>query len=251
MTSRRLALISLGAGLATIAVAQMLGPLDAPPLYDGVVIAEPYRYLAPGPAQAGSPTSYRMTFPIENGTSPAFGAGTSESPPQAQLIAPPGAFAIPAGTTELRVSIIPVAPATSEGIVGNAYRFAVTNDAGTAVPIAKGSGPTMVLRAPAQASDVTIVDLVDAAWQPQSTQSAAQPNTYQTNVDVLGDFALRGSLPPEGNGLDLRWVAIGTVVAAGSVIVLLVLLRPRRGAVAASPPTRRTRVPRKRRRRRD
>ena len=240
------------AGFGCIAAAQALAPLDAPPLYDGVVVEEPYRYLSPAPGEAGNPTSASVTRPLENGASPAFGASTSESPPQAQLIAPPGGFDVRVGTTELWISITPVAPAPPDSTVGNAYRFEVTDENGVSVRIAAGSSPTLVLRAPPEASEVRIVRLVDGAWQELPTRRAGQPSSYLTNVDALGEFAVRGTVAQGGGGvgLDLRFVAAGAMVAAGSVVVLLVLVRPRRPAKARPPPARRTPVPRKQRRRR-
>src|SRR6202008_1664103 len=94
-------------------ISQFTAPFRSLPLYDGVIVQEPYRYLAPSSGQAGSPTSYAGTQPIHGATSPAFVAATTESPPQAQLIAPAGAFVVPAGVTALSISIQPVAvPAT-------------------------------------------------------------------------------------------------------------------------------------------
>ncbi len=97
--NRRAAVVSLGAGLGLIALAQLAAPFGSPPLYDGVVVQEPYRYLSPGPGQLGSPTSYRSTLPVTGIASPVFVAATTESPPQAQLIAESGAFVLPPGAT--------------------------------------------------------------------------------------------------------------------------------------------------------
>jgi len=247
----RLAGVTLAAGLLVNVAAQRVAPLHAPPLYDGVVVEEPYRYVSPGPGQAGNPTSASVVKPLAGGDSPALSAATAESPPQAQLIAPPGAFAAPSGATELHITITPIAPSPSDSIVGNAYRFAVTDQTGTAVPITAGSLPTIVLRAPSEAYDVKLVQLVDGAWQDMPTQSGGQPGAYLANVDTLGDFAARGALAAGGVGLDPRFLVAAGLVAAGSAVILLLVLHPRRPAPAPSAEaSRRTKVSRKRRRRR-
>lgn len=251
MVTKRLGLLTLAAGAGLVVAAQLLAPLHAPPLYDGVVVAEPYRYLSPTGGQAGNPTSASVVKPLENGKSPALSAATAESPPQAQVIAPPEAFAAPPGATELHISITPIAPSPPDSIVGNAYRFAVTDQVSNPVPLASGVQPTVVLRAPDEAYDVKLVDLVGDAWHDLATQSGGQPGEYLANVDALGVAAARGTISPDVSGLDPRFVLAAALVAVGSVIALLVLFRPRRAATSdVSRPVRRSPVPRKRRRRR-
>src|SRR4051794_28418050 len=109
--------------------AQLAVPVGVP-LYDGVIVEEPYRYVAPGPGEEGNPSSFSLEPGVENGASRAFVAATTENPPQAQLIALPKAFVLPPGATTVRVSIEPRAatPAPAAGsIVGNVYRVVVTN----------------------------------------------------------------------------------------------------------------------------
>ena len=122
---------------------------------------------------------------------------------------------------------------------------------GDPVPLASGVQPTVVLRAPDDAYDVKLVDLVGDAWQELATQSGGQPAEYLANVDALGVAAARGTISPGVGGLDPRMVLVAALVAGGSVIVLLVLLRPRRAATPeVSEPVRRSPTSRKRRRRR-
>src|SRR5439155_670744 len=80
------------------------------PLYDGVVVAEPYRYLHPTGGQAGDPTSATDEKPVSGNQSPFFAAATEESPPQAQLVAMDDAFQLNPGSTHLNVSITAVDP---------------------------------------------------------------------------------------------------------------------------------------------
>ena len=145
----RAALGVLVLGALLIGVSQRLAAVASPPLYDGVVVADPYRYLTPLPNQAGSPTSAKVSQPVVNGSSPAIAASTSESPPQAQLVASPDLFAVTPATTALTLTIDPVQPQTplpSTPIAGNAYRFAVTDQTGAAVSLRQG--PKGVGRAP-------------------------------------------------------------------------------------------------------
>ena len=141
---RRATLLSLSGGLAVIVVSLLAAPLGSPPLYDGVVVQDPYRYVVPGPGQEGSPTSFLTPLPVDGTTSPRFIAATSESPPQAELIAPPGAFVVVAGVTTLAVSIDPVqapAPPSAGTIAGNVYRFAVADQTGVDLAVMGDKDP--------------------------------------------------------------------------------------------------------------
>jgi hypothetical protein len=228
VAQERAGLTCLAVGLAMIAWAQMAAPMTSPPLYDGVVVEEPYRYLSPAPGEAGDPTSFSGTKPLAGGGSPAFVGATGESPPQAQLIAQGGAFAAGAGASGLVVTITPVAPAVADAIAGNAYQFTVTDQETAAVPVAAGSFVTLALRAPADVTDVTIVRFASGAWQSLPTMRGGQPDVFLVNVDELGEFAVRGTLPSSGIDLGSWPRFIGVILAAGSVLVALGLLVPRR-----------------------
>ncbi len=216
------------AGLAVIAMVQLLMPVRQPPVYDGVVVEEPYRFANPAGTEAGNPTSYTGSEPVTGTQSPAFAATTGESPPQAQVIAQTGAFAITGDITELRVSITPAAPDPPDSVTGNAYRFDVTKPDGTAVTIQDSSFVTLVLRAPTGTTDVTIVRLDGGAWQPVPTMSSGQPDAYLANVDALGVLAIHGT--PASTAIEPSpWAkVIGIVMAALFVVVAGSLLWPRR-----------------------
>ena len=224
MTHVRISVASLAAGLVVIVAAQVLAPLDRPPLYDGVVVEEPYRYLAPGPDQAGDPTSYNGTQPVTGTPSPAFAAATAEGPPQAQLIAQAGAFSIPAEATALAVSITPVAPEPPAAIAGNAYRFDVADQAGAPVPVTSGSFVTLLMRAPVGLTEVTMVQLLDGAWTRLPTLRAGSPDTYDVNVDALGVFAIEGTPAPVGTDPGPWFRAVGILAALATLIVAISLL---------------------------
>lgn len=227
-----------------IAAAQLGAPLGSPPLYDGVVVQDPYRYLAPEPGHAGSPTSFRSSPAVEGSTSPSVVAPTAENPPQAQLIALPGSFALPPGATSLTVAVEPIAaPAPPPGFIifGNVYRVAVADQSGTAVPISPGTLPTLILRAPDGVVTATIWRLAGGSWQQLTTEPAGQPGMFITNVTALGDFALIG--PPDAGpvGIDSGLIVLGAIPALLTVVVLGGLLwwrRQRRLRAASVPPRR-------------
>ncbi len=235
MNPRSTGLASLVAGLAVIALVQLLVPARRPPLYDGVVVEEPYRYVDPAGAEAGNPTAYAGSEPVTGSVSPALAAATNESPPQAQLIAQAGAFAITSAISELDVSITPAAPDPPDSVLGNAYRFAVAAPDGTAVGIRGDSFVTLALRAPAGATGVTIVKLVDGAWQPVPMMDSGQPDIYLANVDALGEFAVRGTLATTAPSSNPLVRLIGIALAAVFVVVAGSLLWPRRRSRPAPP----------------
>jgi len=234
VSTGRAGVASLVAGLAVIATVQLLAPMRQPPVYDGVVVEEPYRYVSPAGAEAGNPTSYTGSEPVSGTQSPAFAAATGESPPQAQLIAQAGAFAISGNITELRVSIIPAAPDPADSVIGNAYRFEVTGPDGTAVEIPSGSFVTLALRAPTGATGVTIVKLESGVWQPAPVMESGQPDVYLANVDALGVFATRGTLASTSVEPNVWAKAIGIATAAVFVVVAASLLWPHRRPRAPS-----------------
>jgi hypothetical protein len=240
------------AGLAVMAIAQLAAPLGSPPLYDGVVVQDPYRYLAPGSGQAGSPTSFTAPVPVDGTTSPQFVAATTENSPQAQLIASPGAFVIPAGVAALNVSIEPVsasAPAPNEPIAGNVYRFTVADQAGAPLAIAPAKLPTLILRAPDGILAATIAHYSGTVWQELPTQSSGQPGIYYANVNALGDYALVATSASGVFGFDTGLVVAAVVAAGLSAFVLGFLITRRRRAPAAVRPVPQQRRPRPSKRR--
>ncbi len=239
--SRRAAVLTLAAGLGVIAAAQVASPLGSPPLYDGVVPQEPYRYLVPGPNQTASPTSYHGSMPLAGTTSPAFVAATNESPPQAQLIAGFGAFVLPAGVTSLTVSIEPVAPGTNPpggAATGNVYHVSVTDQSGAALSIDPATMPTISLRAPDGVSSASISQSIGGTWHDLPTGQGGQPGIFLASAGTLGDFTLiaqeQGAL-----GLDSTILLLGgaaTVLSAALLGGALLFRRSRtRGAVAPTP----------------
>jgi len=237
-------------GFVLVVAAQLMAPLRSPPLYDGVVIEEPYRYLSPPPGQPGSPTRYKQTLPLDGGASPAVVAATQESPPQAQLIADTGAFTLPSGTTSIVASIEAVPPpnAPSSGsILGNVYRFSVTNQAGTS--LAASSAVTIVLRAPSGSIQPIMARYTGSAWQELQTEHAGQQDLWLANTTQSGDLTLIGQSTSGPFGLDPILIVAGGAAGLVSVLILLVVpwrtrRRPVRqpvGRLPARAPSRRKR----------
>jgi hypothetical protein len=228
---RRRAAISLvlGGGLVLVIAAQLGRPGLVPPLYDGVVVVEPYRWVVPPSGGAGDPGSLSQSEAIQGDSNEAFAATTTESPPQAQLLAPAGAFAVPAGAAAVQVDIVPMAPPSGASIVGNAYGFSVTGPDGSAVPIRPGSTVTIALRAPAGTSEARIVRL-NGAGSPEALASAAsgQTDTYLADVAALGTFAIVGSEGDTHTAQVLLTLGILLVVGVGGLV--LVWVRNRRSA---------------------
>ena len=190
----RLGLLSLGLGLALSLFARGATPSMTPPLYDGVVVVEPYRYLVPPAGGRGGPLSASGTEALDHGTSPLTAIATGEQPPQAQIFATPGALTLPAGTTSIRLSIAPI-PAEGQPadghLVGNVYRILVTNQDGAPITAPAAAKVTVVLRGPGSLAVATIERFTPTGgWQPLETQDAGFGSTFLAVVTGFGDFAL-------------------------------------------------------------
>ncbi|MEZ0239315.1 MAG: LPXTG cell wall anchor domain-containing protein [Chloroflexota bacterium] len=236
----------LVAGAVLAVAAQVAAPIGVP-IYDGVVVQEPYRYLEPGSGQDGAPTSATLRTEAvgEDGASVPFVAATQEYPPQAQLIAASGAFVAPAGTV-LVVSIEPVhadAPPAGSQIAGNGYRISVTDPSGTVLAIDPLHRPTVSLRAPQDVTAAMVARAAPDGWGELPTEHGGLFGLYASEVAELGVFAL--VTPDTGPGLLPLAVVLGAgVVLAG--IGAFVVLRRRREHLSPPEPARRPGVPSRR-----
>ena len=256
-----LALAGLGLALA-VQVAQPVGV----PLYDGVVVQEPYRYLHPTGHQLGDPPSFTSMPAVTGSVSPGFAAATSENPTQAQLIVQDGAFELTAGATALQVSVTPVDPVApvpeGRAIAGNVYRFVVTDQAGTPLPLTPCSGcATLQLRGPDEIGEATLMRFDGSAWVDVVTNHTPMLGGYGTNVTVLGDYAVV-EVVEAGEAFDTRILVLLAAVAVVFVgAVAFLYLRQRRedaqppprgtggrrgGGGPGRPPDRAARIPSKR-----
>jgi hypothetical protein len=250
---RALATLTLG---AAVAIGAQLAFPGAVALYDGVIPTEPYKYLDPASGQAGSPGDYSGSPGLANGVSKAFAAATTEQPPQAQLIAGPGAFVPPQGATSMHVSIAAVEPDTRPdqgAIAGNVYDVEVVDDDGNAYTVAPTGQPTITLRAPDSVTDAVIGHRGTNGWVAIDTTPTGALHILQAEIHEIGQYAvLTGVAAP--TDLTRVLIILGTIgVPILAVIVYLVrrATRERRAqALALEAARNRARIPSKRRRRR-
>jgi hypothetical protein len=234
-TDRRTGLLALLGGIVLAAFAGIVGPRAVLPLYDGVVPLAPYQWLSPPPGQAGGAKGVSDTFQISDGQSPLVAVHTSEQPPQAQLVAGPGAFVVPPGTTSITVSMEPVRPAVepSDGqVAGNVYRVSVTTQAGTAVIARADAEVTLTLRSPSTITPSWFELLSGDTWQLLESAQAGYPSTYETTgLTGFGDFALiarRVSSGPFATITGPFALVAGIAIVVGALLATILVLRPRR-----------------------
>jgi len=215
---RRESGLTLAIGLLLLIVAGRAAPVGQPPLYDGLVIEDPYRYLSPPAGGTGSPTSASDTADVQGGTSPLVYSGTLENPPQAQLIADAGAFGLPAGTASVVTTIRPIAPPAPVPVgtlAGNVYEIRVANESGIDMTIQSGKTVTVVLRAPNGVTNGTLYRYSDNAWVALETTNGGLPDLFATNATRLGDFAVvvMGTASPGASGVPSLGVPVATPTA--------------------------------------
>lgn len=194
MARRGAALSALGAGVLVIVAARLLVP-SAPPLYDGVVPLEAYRWLdPPPPGQHGGAKGASADIPVRGGKSPLVAVATAELEPQAQILAPPAGLTLPPGTKTIKVSIEPVPPPgfpTDGHIDGNVYRFTVTDQNRTPVTAPSSARVSVVMRAADPTlSEATIERFVNGVWQPSKSSSEGFGATFLAIATDFGDFAV-------------------------------------------------------------
>ena len=262
MTRRRLgALLVVGGGALALAL-QVVAPVGVP-LYDGVEVVEPYRYLHPASGQTGDPTSFSATIEVAEGVSPTIAARTAEQPPQAQMIVQRGSFDLTSASTAVIASITPIEPpAQPPGgqILGNVYRFTVTDQTGDPLHLRVCSGcVSLVLRAPEGSPPGTLMRFEGGAWSPLETLHAGTIGLYQTNPTATGTYAIVATgAAAGGGGVDvvvLLAVAGVALIFVSFVALLYLRARPaalpvaefRRGEVARPPARTPTRKKRSRR----
>jgi hypothetical protein len=186
-------LVCLAAGLAWVALVQVLAPAFTPPLYDGVVAVDAYRWLTPPPGGHGGAEGASSDVPVTGDVSPLVAISTPEQPPQAQVFATPGSFVLPPGTRSLHVSIAPIPAERAPGdghIAGNVYRFIVATKDGTALRAPASAKVSIVMRAPEGVVEATIERYRVGSWAPLHTSPAGLGGTFLAVVTEFGDFAL-------------------------------------------------------------
>ncbi len=221
------------AGLVGLITAQAFAPAPLSPLLDGVVVEEPYRYAQPTDSQAGDPGGADETQPVEAGVSPALAAATPENPPQAQLLAGPGAFDVGrAATMRVTIEVVPSGQLMpGRTFAGNVYRFRVVDGGGGEPPVTSGSSVTIVLRAPAGTRRPVMVMRTEEGWTELPTSHTGLSDLYLTSaVARLGEFALvtvPSSLGGAGSGWP-DWIPLALALVVAIVVGALAVRESRR-----------------------
>ena len=275
VSSRRsLGVASIAIGLALAGLSRLAIP-SAPPLYDGVIVNQPYRWLEPPPGALGGAQGFSATDALEGGSSPLIAAQTPETPPQASVFAPPGALMLPPGTTSIKTTITPIPAEGTPGnghIAGNVYRIQLTNQNGLSTTAPADAFVSVVMRGPEGTTDATIERFENGAWKPLTTDHAGYTSGFLSIVTEFGDFALvapgpsttpsgsaSGSAsavtpspetvttsttpaPGSSDGLPVIVIAVvgGGIVVLGATVIYALRSRPRQ------PPPRRSRDRRRR-----
>jgi hypothetical protein len=136
MPSRRVALSVIALGLGLAAAAQVAAPLAAPPLYDGVVVVQPYVYVNPPDGKPGGAKGASAHVSMNGPKNAVVAVATPEQPPQAQVVAGDGSLIVPPSATALDVSITPLNPSVEAGvpgaarILGNVYAINLIDQSG-------------------------------------------------------------------------------------------------------------------------
>ena len=247
MRDRRVALRGAGAsaGLAIVAV-QRIAPSPGPPLYDGVIVVEPYRWLVPPPGQVGDPTSASGDRIARGRQEPdhrrrhdrAAATGPDLRSRAALLILPTERHRSRCRSAD------PAAVLPADGhIAGNVYRILVTNQAGVPLTAPASARVTIVLRGPETEPQVTMAQFGPDGWVPLETTDAGFGSTHLAVVTSFGDFTLIAPGPggpyPTAAGSASSSPAASGGANPGSA-VLRVHRRPRRPP--ASRPSRRHRL---------
>jgi hypothetical protein len=181
-----------------LALAIHRAPPTGPPLYDGVVVVEPYIWLDPPTGQLGGALPKSTTVAVESGRNRIVAVATDESPPQAQLLATSGSLTLAPGATSLSVSITPAAPVQpvpTGYLDGNVYRYAVVDQLGRAATAAAVASVTIFLRSANPADlDATVERFDGTSWVPIETTSEGDAG-FLAIVTEFGDYAVVGNGP--------------------------------------------------------
>ena len=214
---RRHAILVLALAVAALAITWRVMPNAAPPVYDGLCTADPYRLLGSNPAPDPASKTYAATASFQTSE-----FTTSENPAQAQVLMTDGTFVSP--DASFTVSITPVSPpaiAPSDGqIDGNVYRLTAMTDTGT--PLEPKQPITIVLRATRSSPPRTMERFDATAWKPLQTFSEGCGDTFEATTDRTGDFAMvvTGQPPANSGG----GPPVAAIIAAAAVVIVAAIL---------------------------
>ena len=222
--SRSLTLAAgLAAALAALAGAWLTGHRDMllrRPLLDGFAPPPPYRWVSPPPDLASGnqePEPVAATVAVFAGRSEAATVSTPDL--QASLFLVQDAIALPGGTTGVRVTISPRAPASNARLPepGNQTALRLKREA------------TVVLVYPVSASDgstapVMLTSPDGTTWVRVQTNAAQLQHQAAANVRALGLFAVgRRRQPASGDGVPqgIRVAVFVLLLAAAAAAAVL------------------------------
>jgi len=187
---------ALAAGIAALAVAWLVSPPTAPPLYDGAVVAPPYLfYCNPPGSQSAAAAGRRETDPLQSGQSPPIAFVTGEpGVPQVQVLIGTGAIVLPTGAADVSIEADPVVPPAvlpPDGqIDGNAYQISISAGAQPA-QLAAGQVATIVLRGRQGGGATQVIERFDGhTWSRLTTQPVGQADIFGGNTGAFGIFTL-------------------------------------------------------------
>lgn len=216
MPTRRVALAVIALGLGIAAAAQIGAPLAAPPLYDGVVVVQPYVYVNPPAGKPGGAMGASAHVPMNGPKNAVVALATPEQPPQAQVVAGDGTLVLPPSATSLDVSITPLDPSVEGGVtgaaqvLGNVYAINLVDQAGAPATALPSSLVTVVIRAPGDVAGAQVGQVVDGAWHPLKSEPMFG-STWVAVVTSFGDFAVivpgTSSAGPAASGATLSSIA--------------------------------------------
>jgi hypothetical protein len=210
MRRSSLGLAAILGGLVVVAIAQQARPISGPPLYDGVVVFDPYKWLSPPPGLDGGAQSAQQSFSGQD-LRAGFAFGTPEEPPQIQIQAVFTSLALPRGTSSVTMSIQPMAaPAATppNGIIaGNVYQIDVVDQNGSAIRAKRGATVTLVMRGPTSLPNATIERFSEGKWTALQTTWPGVPDTFVASTADFGEVALVAPV---------AWVPTGELAATAA-----------------------------------
>jgi hypothetical protein len=238
VTHRRLAGTAGGLAALGLALVWWMAP-GGPALYDGLPIGTPpYRYLDPPSGAAKTPPPSTVSARVVLADNPSGATlATKEPIPQCQGDIPTQLLIVPAGVTEVNVTVGPVPPPATpppDGrIDGNVCRIAVESPTGQ--PLAMRPGAEQLfgveMRGTGSQREPYVEHYAAGTWT-RIPFVHPKPGIFQFQPPQPGEWAL--VLPPDhsvfGPGLTAAVAIGGSLVVIGAV---LAAVRRRRLAGAA------------------
>lgn len=220
---RRAAVAVLVVAGAALVGAWHLTPPGAPPIYDGVCAADPYRTLGSSPAPAAASKAYG---PAAVGAFETSEVVTNDNPPQAQVLITLGTFVSTVPFTLTVTPVQPPGPVPAGGpIDGNVYSIVASTSTGAQLnPVDAQHPVTVLLRATAMSPPRTLERLDGSSWVALKTFLIGCGDTFEATTTKMGDFALVAPQAPTGPPAGGGGLPVAIVAAGATAVVLVVVL---------------------------